>query len=137
MGVLTMINDFFKKLNTETIAGFFLVVKLGFALFLKRWMEHCADALFSALKKYRGLLWLPSLILLVWFPISSVIDACLIAPASKPGHLVVLCRSVYELFSSRGFSHLYETALCRTKGTDLMSLLSLVFSGATTLVQLA
>ena len=78
MGVLTMINDFFKKLNTETLAGFFLVVKLGFALFLKRWMEHCADAIFSALKQYRGLLWLPSLILLVWFPVSSVIDACLI-----------------------------------------------------------
>ena len=68
-------SDFFKKPHTELIAAIIFICKLGVVFLVKRWVETFSDTVFTALKKRKGSMLVPALILVVWFPIGSVIEA--------------------------------------------------------------
>ena len=68
-------NDLWKKLNTDTVAGFIFIAKVGIIFLIKKWIETFSDTVFAALKKHKGSMLVPALILVVWFPIGSVIEA--------------------------------------------------------------
>ena len=70
-----MDNSFWKKINAETVAGFIFIAKIGIVFLIKKWVEKFSDTVFAALKKHKGSMLIPALILVVWFPISSVIEA--------------------------------------------------------------
>lgn len=68
-------SDLWKKLNTEAIAGFIFIAKLGVVFLVKKWIETFSDTVFTALKKRQGSMLVPAFVLVVWFPIGSVLKA--------------------------------------------------------------
>ncbi len=68
-------SDLFKKLNNDTIAGIIFVAKLGVVFLVKKWVETFSETVFAALKKRKGTMLVPAFVLVVWFPVGSIIEA--------------------------------------------------------------
>ncbi|EAX32566.1 hypothetical protein [Coxiella burnetii] len=65
--------------------------------FIKKGIEKFLESATLAFKKHKGLLLVPSLVLFMWFPISSIIDAYLIV---QYGILAIwwLCVDLYTTY---------------------------------------
>ena len=70
--------DSWKRCNAETIAAFLVMLKMLLLFFIKEWIHQLSSILLRVFKKRKGLMLVPSLILLVWFPISCGVDVYLL-----------------------------------------------------------